>query len=77
MTNDRVPMTREGYEKLKGEVEQMQNVRMPELDPTFSRSVSGPSSGAAGAESGGGRFRRSSMPAIATCTAPNTPISRE
>src|SRR5438128_10390620 len=31
MTNDRVPMTREGYEKLKGEVEQMQNVRMPEL----------------------------------------------
>jgi transcription elongation factor GreA len=31
MTNDRVPMTREGYEKLKAEVDYMQNVRMPEL----------------------------------------------
>jgi len=31
MTTDRVPMTREGYEKLKAELERMQNVEMVEI----------------------------------------------
>src|SRR5579885_3919209 len=31
MTNDRVPMTREGYEKLKADLERMQNVEMVEI----------------------------------------------
>ena len=28
---DRVPMSRTGFEKLKGEVEEMKNVKMPEI----------------------------------------------
>ena len=31
MANDRVPMTREGYEKLKGDLNRMQNVEMIEV----------------------------------------------
>ena len=31
MANDRVPMTREGYEKLKAELDRMQNVEMLEI----------------------------------------------
>ncbi|MGH7221822.1 MAG: transcription elongation factor GreA, partial [Gemmataceae bacterium] len=31
MTNDRVPMTREGYEKLKADLDRMQNVEMIEV----------------------------------------------
>jgi transcription elongation factor GreA len=31
MTNDRVPMTREGYEKLKGDLDRMENVEMIEI----------------------------------------------
>jgi transcription elongation factor GreA len=31
MTNDRVPMTREGYEKLKAELDHWQNVEMVEI----------------------------------------------
>ena len=31
MANDRVPMTREGYEKLKAELDRMQNVEMLEV----------------------------------------------
>ena len=31
MTNDRVPMTREGYEKLKADLDRMANVEMIEV----------------------------------------------
>lgn len=31
MSNDRIPMTREGYDKLKGELDHMQNVAMIEV----------------------------------------------
>jgi transcription elongation factor GreA len=31
MTNERVPMTREGYEKLKADLDRMQNVEMTEI----------------------------------------------
>ncbi len=31
MSNDRVPMTREGYEKLKVELDRMQHVEMTEI----------------------------------------------
>jgi transcription elongation factor GreA len=31
MANDRVPMTREGYEKLKGDLDRMQNAEMLEI----------------------------------------------
>src|SRR6476620_7972417 len=31
MSNDRVPMTREGYEKLKADLDRMQNVEMIEV----------------------------------------------
>src|SRR5579884_2689498 len=31
MTNDRVPMTREGYEKLKADLDRMENVEMVEV----------------------------------------------
>src|SRR5207302_7896243 len=31
MTNERVPMTREGYEKLKADLDRMQNVQMIEV----------------------------------------------
>src|SRR6201997_1324697 len=31
MTNDRIPMTREGYEKLKADLDRMQNLEMIEV----------------------------------------------
>src|ERR1700758_2320426 len=31
MTNDRIPMTREGYDKLKADLDRMQNVEMIEV----------------------------------------------